>query len=60
MQTNDVDYLLYCFADEHDEALDCHLINFVELKPWFWWHEEGLPALDQQPDQSDAVSYRAV
>jgi hypothetical protein len=36
MKTNDVHYLLYCFSDVHERSLDCHQINFPELKSWFW------------------------
>lgn len=39
MKTNTVDYLLYCFADEKNFTLSCHLINFPVLKKWFWENE---------------------
>jgi hypothetical protein len=30
------DWMLYCFADESETALDCYLISFPKLKDWFW------------------------
>jgi len=37
------DYLLYCFADETETILDCHLIDFPPLKEWFWKNAETFP-----------------
>src|SRR4029079_10957495 len=36
MSTNDVDLLLYCFADRAEKSLDCYVINFPKLKEWFF------------------------
>ena len=30
------DYLLYCFANKDESALDCYLIDFPALQAWFW------------------------
>lgn len=35
MHYGEADYLLYCF-EQADGSLDCHLIDFPQLKAWFW------------------------
>jgi len=36
MRYGEADYLLYCFSNKDQTALDCYLIDFDELKKWFW------------------------
>jgi hypothetical protein len=36
METNVVEQLLYCFSDREERSLDCHVIDFLKLQPWFW------------------------
>jgi hypothetical protein len=36
MWTNNVDYLLYCFASKDKLVLACHLIDFRQLRKWFY------------------------
>jgi hypothetical protein len=40
MSTNEVDYLLYCFSDRLCECLDCYLIDFPQLREWFFLEGE--------------------
>lgn len=41
MVTLRVDFLLYCFADDDDEALTCYLIDFPALQKWFAAQDEA-------------------
>jgi hypothetical protein len=36
MRTNDVSFVLYCFANLDETELDCYLLDFPKLKDWFW------------------------
>jgi hypothetical protein len=44
MKYGEADYLLYCFANKSETALDCYLIDFPALKEWFWPRHESWPA----------------
>jgi len=37
------DYLLFCFASEDENALDCYLMNFPALREWFMPLAETFP-----------------
>jgi len=36
MEYGQADYLLYCFSNKDESALDCYLMDFPALKTWFW------------------------
>lgn len=36
MKYGQADYLLYCFSNKDENALNCFLIDFPGLKEWFW------------------------
>jgi hypothetical protein len=36
MEYGEADYLLYCFCNREETALNCYLIDFPALKDWFW------------------------
>jgi len=43
MMTNEVEFLLYCFASKDEQELICHLLDFGELWKWFWPRVESWP-----------------
>lgn len=36
MQYGQADWLLYCYMQEDGNTIVCYLIDFQNLKPWFW------------------------
>lgn len=50
MHYGEADYLLYAFQ-QADESLDCHLLDFPELRVWFAPREESFPTF-QMPTRN--------
>jgi hypothetical protein len=58
MQYGQADFLLYCFTNERETALDCHLIDFPRLQEWFWPRENEWPTTTT--NQSNHTRCRVV